>query len=179
MSEPEEPPEWVTLTGDESVIWSGGPANVRVAEEVLGEVVLVAAGLWLVFVQPAAIGAVTLPAFGFVPLGIAGVGLVVAGVGLLFGILTYLRFRAIEYLITTKELYVKRGLVSRSVENLRLERVQNNGFEQTVLQRLLGYGHVHVSTAGGGGVELRFKNVPDPGDVNGIITERLDRVRSR
>lgn len=175
---PDEVPDWVTLTEGEQVVWQGGPANVRVAEELIGEVVLVLVGLGLALVQPAALFGFGIPAIPIIPLGLAGIGLGLAAIGALSGIVTYLRFRAREYLITTTELYRKQGLISRSVTNLRLERVQDTGFTQSVFQRLFDYGHVNVSTAGGGGVELRFENVPDPSAVNGIITEQLNRVRS-
>ena len=70
----------------------------------------------------------------------------------------------------------KQGLLSRSVRNLRLDWVQDSGFKQGALQRLLGYGTVRVSTAGGG-VEMRFRAVADPEAVNARITRQLDRVR--
>ncbi|MFW5919501.1 MAG: PH domain-containing protein [Halanaeroarchaeum sp.] len=174
---PNEVPDWVTLTEGEQVVWRGGPATVRIAQELIGEAVLVVLGLWLAVAPPAALFGVALPTIPVVPLGLVGVGLVLAGVGVLSGVVTYLRFRAVEYLVTTEELYHKRGLLSRSVTNLRLERVQDSGFTQSAFQRLFDYGHVHVSTAGGGGVELRFADVDDPSAVNAVITEHLDRVR--
>lgn len=175
---PDEVPDWVTLTDGEEIVWRGGPAKVRVAEELVGEAVIVVVGLGLAVVQPAAVFGVALPTVPVVPLGLAGIGLALAGLGVLSGVATYLRFWAVEYLVTTEELYHKRGFLSRSVTNLRLERVQDTGFTQTLFQRLFDYGHVHVSTAGGGGVELRFENVDDPAAVNATITENLDRVRS-
>lgn len=174
----EDIPDWVTLTEGEEVVWRGGPATIRIAEELAGEAVLIVAGLWLAVVQPAAVFGVGLPPVPVIPLGLAGIGLVLVAFGVVSVIVTYLRFRAVDYLITTEELYHKRGLLSRSVKNLRLERVQDTGFTQTVFQRLFDYGNVHVSTAGGGGVELRFQNVDGPATVNGIIAEQLDRVRS-
>ena len=172
-----EVPDWVTLTDDETVVWRGGPSTARVVQELLGETLLVVGGLAVVAVGSGAVAAVDPPTLSAVPLGLVGVGLAVVLLGIVLGVVTYLRFRAIEYLITTSELYRKRGLFSRSVRNLRLERVQDSGFQQSAVQRLLGYGTVHVSTAGGGGVELRFRDVPDPEAVNGRITRQLDRVR--
>jgi uncharacterized membrane protein YdbT with pleckstrin-like domain len=173
----DEVPDWVTLTDDETAVWRGGPSTARVVQELLGETLLVVVGLAVVAVGSGAVAAVDPPTLSAVPLGLVGVGLAVVLLGVVLGVVTYLRFRAIEYLITTSELYRKRGLFSRSVRNLRLERVQDSGFRQGAVQRLLGYGTVHVSTAGGGGVELRFRDVPDPEAVNGRITRQLDRVR--
>ena len=173
----DEVPDWVTLTDDETVVWRGGPSTARVVQELLGETLLVVVGLAVVAVGSGAVAAVDPPTLSAVPLGLVGIGLAVVLLGVVLGVVTYLRFRAIEYLITTSELYRKRGLFSRSVRNLRLERVQDSGFQQSAVQRLLGYGTVHVSTAGGGGVEMRFRAVPDPEAVNGRIARQLDRVR--
>ena len=173
----DEVPDWVTLTDDETVVWRGGPSTARVVQELLGETLLVAVGIAAVAVGSGAVAAVDPPTLSAVPLGLVGIGLAVVLLGVVLGVVTYLRFRAIVYLITTSELYRKRGLFSRSVRNLRLGRVQDSGFRQSAVQRLLGYGTVHVSTAGGGGVELRFRHVPDPGAVNSRITRQLDRVR--
>ncbi|PSP95789.1 hypothetical protein BRC84_02745 [Halobacteriales archaeon QS_1_68_44] len=170
-------PDWVTLTDDETVVWRGGPSTARVVQELLGETLLVVVGIAVVAVGSGAVAAVDPPTLSAVPLGLVGVGLAVVLLGVVLGVVTYLRFRAIVYLITTSELYRKRGLFSRSVRNLRLERVQDSGFRQSAVQRLLGYGTVHVSTAGGGGIELRFRDVPDPEAVNGRIARQLDRVR--
>ncbi|PSQ41962.1 hypothetical protein BRD14_05360 [Halobacteriales archaeon SW_5_68_122] len=170
-------PDWVTLTDDETVVWRGGPSTARVVQELLGETLLVVVGIAVVAVGSGAVAAVDPPTLSAVPLGLVGVGLAVVLLGVVLGVVTYLRFRAIVYLITTSELYRKRGLFSRSVRNLRLERVQDSGFRQSAVQRLLGYGTVHVSTAGGGGVELRFRHVTDPEAVNGRIARQLDRVR--
>ena len=173
----DEVPDWVTLTDDETVVWRGGPSTARVVQELLGETLLVVVGLAVVAVGSGAVAAVDPPTLSAVPLGLVGIGLAAVLLGVVLGVVTYLRFRAIRYLITTSELYRKRGLFSRSVRNLRLERVQDSGFQQSAVQRLLGYGTVHVSTAGGGGVELRFQDIPDPEAVNGRITRQLDRVR--
>lgn len=171
-------PAWVTLTGGESVVWSGGPSLVVLLERLLGEAVLVVAGLWLVVDGPGRLLGVEVPDLAATPVDTSvAVGAALAFLGLVLAAGTYLRFRAVEYLATTEELYVKRGLVSRSVTNLRLDRVQDSGFSQSATQRFFGYGDVFVSTAGGGGVELSFRNVPDPAQVNGIVTQQLDRAR--
>ena len=166
-------PDWVTLTEGERVVWTGGPSAYRVASELAGEAVLVVVGLAVAAGAPSTVAGVDVPDV------VALLGLLVALAGLLAGLVTYLRYDAITYLLTTEEVYVKRGLYSRSVTNLRLDRVQDCGFEQSTLQRLLGYGDVYVSTAGRSGVELVFEDVPRPSEVNSIVTEELDAARPR
>lgn len=171
-------PEWATLTEGEEVVWAGGPSGTVLARSLLWAVVLVVLGLLVASLGPAQLSGPALAAYGDIQRILRGAGFVIAVVGLLVGLVAYLRYESVEYLVTTEELYVKRGFVSRSVRNLRLDRVQDTGFTQSTVQRLLGYGDVHVSTAGGSGVELVFENVPDPTVVNGIVTEQLDAART-
>lgn len=165
-------PGWVTLTDGEAVVWSGGPSNVRVTEELFLEAVLIVAGIALVVAPVQQYLPAAVPDLGLYPLVLVGLGLLLVAV-------TYVRFRAIGYVLTSEELYAKRGLVSREVRTMRLDRVQDHGFEQSALQRVFGYGHVYVSTAGSSGIDLAFENVPNPDEVSGRLSEQLEAVRSR
>ena len=121
---------------------------------------------------------VALPTVPVVPLGPTGIGLTLPGIGVVSGVATSLRFGAVACLVSTEELFHERGSLSRSATTRRLERVRDHGFTQTPFARLLDYGHVHVSTPGGGGVELRSERADDPAAVNATITDNLDRGRS-
>ena len=167
----ENAPSWVTLTDDETVVWSGGPGRIRLIEEILVELLIILLG----------VGLFAAPRYDLLPVAVPGieiVGLALVGVGLVLAIVTVLRFRATAYLITNNELYLKHGLISRSVQNTRLNQVQDTGFSQSALQRVFGLGNVYVSTAGRSGTSIRFKNVPNPARVNGIITEQLDDIHT-
>lgn len=171
--------DWVTLTDSEQVVWSGGPSAVLVARELLAETLLVVVGIVVAGYGPGLFEGLGISFLEALPAGVRIVGLLLAVAGILLWLLTYLRFSSIEYLVTTDEVYVKRGLVSRSVTNLRIDRIQDCGFEQSALQRLLGYGDVYVSTAGSGGAELVFEDVSDPANVNSTITNQLDGASQR
>lgn len=162
-------PSWVTLTEGEEVVWAGRPSNARVGEELLGETLLIAIGVAL-FAAPIdqyAPPSVDVPELGYYPLALVGLGVVLAFV-------TWVRFKLTAYVLTTQELYKKQGLVSRKVETMRLDRVQDHRFEQSALQRIFGYGHVYVSTAGTNGSNLVFRNVPSPEAVSAHISEQLE-----
>jgi uncharacterized membrane protein YdbT with pleckstrin-like domain len=170
-------PGWVTLTEGEEVVWAGGPSAAQLARSLVWAVLVVVAGLIVAALGPSQLSGAALAAYDDLRRVLRIAGFVIGTVGLLIGLVAYLRYESIDYLVTTEELYVKRGFLSRSVRNLRLDRVQDTGFTQTAPQRLLGFGDVHVSTAGGSGVELVFGNVPDPASVNAIVAEQLDAVR--
>jgi len=72
---------------------------------------------------------------------------------------------ATTYTITDRRLNIKRGIVSREIQETRLERVQNVNYQQSVYQRLMQIGDVDFDTAAGDDYNFIFAGVADPGDV--------------
>ncbi len=72
---------------------------------------------------------------------------------------------ATTYTITDRRLNIKRGIVSREIQETRLERVQNVNYKQSVYQRLMQIGDVDFDTAAGDDYNFVFSGVADPGDV--------------
>jgi uncharacterized membrane protein YdbT with pleckstrin-like domain len=69
------------------------------------------------------------------------------------------------YTITDRRLNIKRGIISREVQQTRLERVQNVNYNQTMIQRALQVGDVDFDTAGSGDYDFSFDGVADPEEV--------------
>jgi uncharacterized membrane protein YdbT with pleckstrin-like domain len=69
------------------------------------------------------------------------------------------------YTITDRRLNIKRGIISREVQETRLERVQNVNYQQSVFQRAMQIGDVDFDTAAGDDYNFVFAGVADPGDV--------------
>ncbi len=72
---------------------------------------------------------------------------------------------ATSYTITNRRLHIKRGIVSRTIQETRLERVQNVNYQQSVLQRMLQIGNVDFDTAAGDDYNFIFAGVAEPADV--------------
>jgi uncharacterized membrane protein YdbT with pleckstrin-like domain len=72
---------------------------------------------------------------------------------------------ATTYTITNRRLNIKRGIVSREIQETRLERVQNVNYRQSVYQRLMQIGDVDFDTAASDDYNFVFAGVADPGDV--------------
>jgi uncharacterized membrane protein YdbT with pleckstrin-like domain len=72
---------------------------------------------------------------------------------------------ATTYTITDRRLNIKRGIVSREIQETRLERVQNVNYRQSVYQRLMQIGDVDFDTAATDDYNFVFVGVADPGDV--------------
>jgi uncharacterized membrane protein YdbT with pleckstrin-like domain len=88
--------------------------------------------------------------------------LAVLAITLLLG---FLKRWATTYTITNRRLNIKRGIVSREIQETRLERVQNVNYRQSVYQRLMQIGDVDFDTAAGDDYNFVFSGVADPGDV--------------
>jgi membrane protein YdbS with pleckstrin-like domain len=88
-------------------------------------------------------------------------------------VIGFLKRWATTYTITTRRLNIKRGIISREIQETRLERVQNVNTSQSVYQRLMRIGDVDFDTAASGGdYDFIFYGVADPGDV----VHRVDRA---
>lgn len=66
------------------------------------------------------------------------------------------RYLTLEYVLTADELRVREGLLERQERRIPLDRIQDLGFESTLLRRALGLTVVLVETASGIGVEARL-----------------------
>jgi uncharacterized membrane protein YdbT with pleckstrin-like domain len=88
--------------------------------------------------------------------------LVVIGLTVLAG---FVKRVATTYTITNRRLNIKRGIVSREIQETRLERVQNVNYSQSVYQRIMQIGDVDFDTAAGDDYNFIFAGVADPGDV--------------
>jgi uncharacterized membrane protein YdbT with pleckstrin-like domain len=98
------------------------------------------------------------------------VAAIVAGLTLVVG---YLRRVSTKYLITTQRLRISRGIVRRSVQETRLDRVQNVNYSQSVLDRVFRVGNVDFDTAGTDDSEFRFEWVNAPERVVRAVDEAI------
>jgi len=66
------------------------------------------------------------------------------------------RYVTLEFTLTSDELRVREGLLERQERRIPLDRIQDLGFESSLLRRALGLCVVLVETASGRGVEARL-----------------------
>lgn len=88
--------------------------------------------------------------------------LVALGLTVLIG---FIKRVTTTYAITDRRLHIKRGIISREIQQTRLERVQNVNYNQTFLQRILQVGDVDFDTAGSGDYSFSFDGVAEPEEV--------------
>ena len=152
--------DWVTLTEGEEVLWQGHPSLRLITPSVVVGLVLALGGvaLTVVLTDPTVRW---LPLLG-IPIGIA----VVAW--------AYVSLVSTRYVLTSEEVYRKRGIFDQSVAQIRLDRVQNTTFSQSPTERLFSYGDITIYTAGSDTMDITLENVPNPQEVNQRLTEALD-----
>jgi uncharacterized membrane protein YdbT with pleckstrin-like domain len=105
-------------------------------------------------------------------------GLVV-GVALLALLLVvgFVRRMATTYMVSTQRLYIRRGLLSKQMQQTRIDRVQNVNTAQSLRDRLLRVGTVDFDTAGTDDSEFRFVGIANPAAVVSAV-DRAQREAS-
>jgi uncharacterized membrane protein YdbT with pleckstrin-like domain len=98
--------------------------------------------------------------------------LIVLAVVALTVLVGFVKRVATTYTITDRRLNIKRGIVSREVQETRLDRVQNVNYRQSVYQRLMQIGDVDFDTAATDDYNFVFTGVADPEQV----VESVDRA---
>jgi uncharacterized membrane protein YdbT with pleckstrin-like domain len=93
---------------------------------------------------------------------------IVVGLTLLGG---FLKRITTTYTITNRRLNIRRGLISRQIQETRLERVQNVNYSQSVYQRVMQIGDVDFDTAAGDDYNFIFAGVAEPEDVVHEVNE--------
>jgi uncharacterized membrane protein YdbT with pleckstrin-like domain len=103
----------------------------------------------------------------------SGVVAAIAAIGVALTLLAgFIKRVTTSYTITNRRLHIQRGIVSRQIQETRLERVQNVNYSQGFFQRILQVGDVDFDTAGGDDYNFVFFGVADPSEV----TEQVDRA---
>ena len=88
--------------------------------------------------------------------------LVVIALTVLIG---FIKRVATTYTITSRRLNIKRGIISREIQETRLERGQNVNYKQSVYQRVMQIGDVDFDTAATDDYNFVFYGVANPAEV--------------
>ena len=101
------------------------------------------------------------------------VAAVIVGGAVLVVVIGFVRRIATVYTITNQRLRIKRGILSKRVQQTRIDRVQNVNTEQSVMDRLVRVGTVDFDTAGTDDSDFTFTGVSSPARV----VEAVDRAQ--
>jgi uncharacterized membrane protein YdbT with pleckstrin-like domain len=94
------------------------------------------------------------------------VAIAAIGVFAILLLVGWLKRISTDYMITNRRLIIRRGILSRHVDQTRIDRVQNVSSSQSVLERLLRVGTVDFDTASNEPENtFSFRGVGDPQGV--------------
>lgn len=93
------------------------------------------------------------------------------GAGLLILFIWWIQCRGTTLIISNKRTTLRRGILSKSINEVRHQDVRNVQLTQTLGQRLFGVGRIGISSAGQSGVEIEISGVPDPDHIKATIDQ--------
>ncbi len=127
----------------------------------------------LSYYLPLGLGAIVVGVILVIAVGVV-IGIVVAAVLLaLLWLVGHIKRTATDYAVTTQRLYIRRGILSKRVQQTRIGRVQNVNTHQSLLERLLRVGTVDFDTAGTDDSEFRFAGISEPD----AVVRAIDRAQ--
>jgi len=74
-----------------------------------------------------------------------------------------------EFAVTSRRVIIKVGLISRRTVELRLEKIESIGVDQSILGRIFGYGTIVVN--GTGGTHEPFRGIARPLEFRKAVHE--------
>jgi len=92
---------------------------------------------------------------------------VVVGVVLfaLVVVVGFVKRMATTYMVSNQRLYIRRGILSKRVQQTRIDRVQNVNTDQSLSERILRVGTVDFDTAGTDDSDFTFVGLSNPSRV--------------
>ena len=104
------------------------------------------------------------------------VGLVLALFCLVAFTLRWLRWRYTTYTLTNLRILSSRGILSRRVESISLDRVQDTTVSQSLIGRVFRAGNVEIESAGRDGREV-FRLIADPQGFGNALQTAVEAHR--
>ena len=86
-----------------------------------------------------------------------------APVFFLWAFFIYLKMNSVQFLVTSKRVVFKEGIISTHTEEIRNAKVESIELTQSIMGRILGYATIHF--AGTGNSDVFFINIADPWSV--------------
>ena len=88
-------------------------------------------------------------------------------------VVPYQRWRTTHYVITSHRVMVRRGILTKNGKDITLSKITDVSFQQTVLDRLIRSGSLHIESAGDSPDE-NLANIPRSNEVQQLINRLID-----
>jgi membrane protein YdbS with pleckstrin-like domain len=99
------------------------------------------------------------------------------GIGIVVLLAWWLRCLATSLVITESRVTLRKGLLSKSTNDVLITDIRNVQVRQSFLQRIFGVGSVAVSTSGQSDMEIDVPGMPAPERIKEILNDRRTGVR--
>lgn len=173
----ENAPKWLHLSREENVLWSGRPHWITIILPIAVAILMCVIGLGgTAFLIQNDISAVTEAG---IPGWVSFIPLILTVIGVAGGVWVYIRWRFTVYVITSREVYEKRGVISQNTDHFRIKRIQNTTCNQSIMERLLSFGNVVIYTAGSGKQDMILDHVPNPKQVDRTLAVQYDKIQKK
>jgi uncharacterized membrane protein YdbT with pleckstrin-like domain len=100
----------------------------------------------------------------------------VFGLGLIFWVLAYVRYKTTELAITTKRVIVKHGFIRRRTVEININKVESIQVDQEVLGRMFNFGTLVI--AGAGNPQAPIAGISSPMAFRKAFIEAQDQAKS-
>jgi uncharacterized membrane protein YdbT with pleckstrin-like domain len=100
----------------------------------------------------------------------------VFGLGLIFLIMAYVRYKTTELAITTKRVIVKFGLIRRRTIEININKVESIQVDQEILGRVFNFGTLVIS--GAGNPQAPVAGISSPMDFRRAFIEAQDQAKT-
>ncbi|MCC7547120.1 MAG: PH domain-containing protein [Burkholderiales bacterium] len=98
------------------------------------------------------------------------------GLGLIFWIAAYIRYKTTELAITSKRVIAKFGFISRSTVEININKVESLQVDQSMLGRLFNFGTLVIS--GAGNPQAPIPGISSPMEFRRAFMEAQEQARS-
>jgi uncharacterized membrane protein YdbT with pleckstrin-like domain len=88
-------------------------------------------------------------------------------------VVPYLRWRTTHYVITSHRVMVRRGILTKNGKDITLSKITDVSFQQTLLDRIIRSGSLHIESAGDSPDE-NLSYIPRSNDVQQLINRLID-----
>ena len=88
-------------------------------------------------------------------------------------VVPYLRWRTTHYVVTSHRVMVRRGILTKNGKDITLSKITDVSFQQTVTDRIIRSGSLHIESAGDSPDE-NFSNIPRSNEVQQLINRLID-----
>jgi uncharacterized membrane protein YdbT with pleckstrin-like domain len=97
------------------------------------------------------------------------------GLGLVFLIIAYVRYKTTELAITTKRVIVKHGFIRRRTVEININKVESIQVDQELFGRIFNFGTLII--AGAGNPQAPIAGVSSPMEFRKAFIEAQDRAK--